>query len=105
MKKILFLILLLFTFSAGAEDKIVELYATWCGPCNDLAPRIEKIARDLSIKLEKIDVDRNPKEASKFAIEGIPTLILIKDGVVVGRVLGSVSDEVLVSFIKKKFNK
>ena len=97
--------MLLTMASANAEDKIIELYATWCTPCKDIAPRIEKIAKDLNIKLEKIDVDKNPKLADSFRIEGIPTLILMKDGVEVGRVLGSISDEHLIPYIKQTFNK
>lgn len=97
--------LLLSVAAASAEDKIVKFSATWCPPCTELAPRIKKISSDLGIKLEEIDVDKSPALANEAKIEAIPTLILIRDGKEVGRVIGNLSDADLVPYIKSVFKK
>lgn len=97
--------LLLSVAAASAEDKIVKFYATWCPPCTELAPRIKKISSDLGIKLEEVDVDKSPAIANEAKIEAIPTLILVRDGKEVGRIIGSHSDADLVPYIKSVFKK
>lgn len=66
------------------ENKIVliDFYATWCGPCKMLSPVVEEIAEEgvEGVAIYKVDVDKESKLASKFGIQSIPTLIVIKDG-------------------------
>ena len=74
------------------SDKLalVDLWAEWCGPCHMLAPTIEDIAAEYGdrVLVAKLDVDENPISASKFNIMGIPTVLFIKDGREVDRVVG-----------------
>jgi thioredoxin len=69
---------------------LVDFYADWCAPCKMVAPVVDELAREHSGKLlvGKVDTDRAPDLSVKFAIRGIPTLILFRDGAEVGRVVG-----------------
>ena len=69
---------------------LVDFWAGWCMPCKMLAPTIDEIAADFSgkVKVVKIDVDSNQALASKFAVRGIPTLLIINEGREVDRIVG-----------------
>ena len=78
---------------------LVDFFATWCGPCNMLAPVIEELDREANIKILKIDVDELPDIAREFRIMSIPTLMVIKDGKLVKRELGYMPLERLKALI------
>lgn len=61
---------------------LVDFFATWCGPCQVLAPAIEEIEREMAGRLTvvKVDVDESPEAASTYGVTSIPTLVLFKDG-------------------------
>jgi len=61
---------------------LVDLWATWCGPCKTLGPLLEKVAREGAGKfvLAKIDIDQNPEIADAFQVQSVPTVLLLKDG-------------------------
>ncbi|MGB5713541.1 MAG: thioredoxin [Waterburya sp.] len=61
---------------------LVDFYATWCGPCQMMAPILEQVGANLRDRLQvvKIDTDKYPNLASKYQIEALPTLVLFKDG-------------------------
>ena len=71
---------------------LVDFYADWCGPCKVMAPVLDDIAseRKGSLIVGKLDTDRNQVTASRFAIRGIPTLILFSGGKEVSREVGAV---------------
>ncbi len=76
---------------------LVDLYADWCGPCKQLSPLVEALARELDGKLKvcKVDVDRNPIVAQSFQVRSIPTLLLFHGGKLVGQKLGLVDQQTL----------
>jgi thioredoxin len=70
---------------------LLDCWATWCGPCRMLAPTIEKLAEEYSgkIKVAKLDVDENPKTATKLEIMSIPTMLIYKDGKIIDTLVGA----------------
>ena len=69
---------------------VMDFYATWCGPCRQLAPTMDSLA-DLyagKIKFVKVNVDESPKLAQKFQVEGIPMLVFLQDGKTAGTSVG-----------------
>ncbi len=82
---------------------IVDLWATWCGPCRFYGPIIEEVSKDYSgkAKFVKIDVDENQNIATKYNVMSIPTTLLIKDGKVKAMQVGAVPKETLKKWIDK----
>lgn len=72
------------------EPTLVDFWAAWCGPCRMVAPVVEEIAGEYEGKLRvaKIDVDSNRQTPGRYGIQGIPTLILFKDGAEATRIVG-----------------
>ena len=78
---------------------LIDLWAPWCMPCRMVAPAVEKIANDNSDKLKvcKLNVDNNQNIAVRYGIQGIPTLLIFKDGKVVDRIVGAVPPQAIQS--------
>jgi len=84
------------TFGEVIKNKqpvLVDFHATWCGPCKMMATELKRFAQNNSGKLRviKIDIDRNQQAAQQFNIQGVPTLILFKEGKVLWRQSGAMS--------------
>jgi len=77
---------------------LVDFYATWCGPCQMLAPILEEVNRQLAPRLRvvKIDTDKYPQLASRYDIQALPTVVLFRDGELVDRIEGVLSAAQLV---------
>jgi thioredoxin 1 len=76
---------------------LVDFWASWCMPCRMLAPTIEKLAKENQGKLKvcKLNTDENQNIAAQYGIQGIPTLIIFKEGKEVGRTVGVMPKEKL----------
>jgi thioredoxin 1 len=81
---------------------LVDFWAEWCGPCKMIAPILDEIAMEYAgkIKICKVDVDSNPETAAKFNVRGIPTLLILKNGVVEATKVGALSKGQLTEFIE-----
>jgi thioredoxin len=78
---------------SGTEVPVlVDFYADWCGPCKVMAPVLDAVAREMAGRalVAKLDTDRNPQAAARFAIRGIPTLVVFRGGREVAREVGAV---------------
>lgn len=81
---------------------LVDFWAPWCGPCRRQGPIIDELAEDYAgrANIVKLNVDENPDTAGRFGIQGIPTLLLFKDGKLVDTMVGLQSKETLVKKIE-----
>ena len=70
---------------------VVDMWAPWCGPCRMVTPIIEELAAEMAgrIRFAKVNVDENPATASRFSVRSIPTLLVIRDGREVDRIVGA----------------
>jgi thioredoxin 2 len=70
---------------------LVDLWATWCGPCRMVSPALEQVAADLAgqIKLVKVDVDASPSLSRRFEVQAVPTLMVLDHGKVIARQAGA----------------
>ncbi len=83
------------TFDAELQSSVpvlVDLWAPWCGPCRAMAPNLEKLAQQRAgrLKIVKLNVDQAPSWAARFDVQGIPLLVLQRDGREIGRLAGAV---------------
>jgi len=80
---------------------LVDLWAPWCGPCRMVAPVLEKLATRYagSLKVVKINVDDNPRSAQIYDASSIPTLVMVRNGQVVDRVIGAQPEPALAAKI------
>ncbi|MBI5358370.1 thioredoxin [Candidatus Amesbacteria bacterium] len=82
---------------------LVDFWAEWCGPCKMAGPVIDELATEYSGKMVvgKVDVDHEQELAGKYGVMSIPTVILFKDGVEVGRQVGFAGKQGYLDLLKK----
>jgi len=81
---------------------LVDFWAEWCGPCKQIGPILEEIGESKKDKLKifKLNVDESPNTSQKFGVRGIPTLMLFKEGKIVDTKVGSLSKNLLESWLE-----
>lgn len=81
---------------------LLDFWATWCPPCKMIAPRIDQLAKELTRKaiVGKLDVDKNQKTSARFVVQSIPTLLILKEGKEVDRIVGVESKESILRRLK-----
>lgn len=82
---------------------LVDFFAEWCGPCKTMAPILKDVKAEIgdSATIIKVDVDKSPQAAYKYQVQGVPTLILFKNGKPLWRQSGVVPKAGLIGVIKK----
>ena len=83
---------------------LVDFHATWCGPCKTLAPILKEVKAELgdTVKIVKIDVDKNQELAGKYQVRGVPTMILFKNGQQLWRQSGVLQKADIIEVINSK---
>jgi thioredoxin 1 len=81
---------------------LVDFWADWCGPCKAIAPALEEIGAEYAGKLTvaKVNIDENPVTPNNYAVRGIPTLILFKDGQPVSTKVGAAPKSALKQWVE-----
>ena len=85
---------------------VIDFWAVWCGPCKMVGPKVEELAKEYEGKavIGKMDVDSNPETPMKFKVRNIPTIIFLKNGEVVGKVVGAVPKAQLEAKLQEAIN-
>jgi len=79
------------------------MWAPWCGPCRMVGPVVEELAKEMAgrVRVAKLNVDENPATAARFHVQSIPTLLVLKDGREIERIVGAQPKAAIVQRLQK----
>lgn len=82
---------------------LVDFWAEWCGPCKQIGPALEEIAREMGdrVTVAKINIDENPMTPGRYGVRGIPTLMVFKDGKVAATKVGAMPKSKIVEWLNE----
>lgn len=85
----------------SSKPVLVDFWAEWCGPCRQIAPALEQIAKELSgsITVVKLDIEASPMTPSKYGVRGIPTMMLFKDGQMAAMKVGAMPKQKILDWL------
>lgn len=85
------------------QPVLVDFFAEWCGPCKQMKPVLEQVAKKMEGKARilKIDIDKNQKAAAQYKIQGVPTLMIFKAGKILWRQSGYMNTQQLSAVLEK----
>ena len=95
------------TFAAEVERSpmpvLLDMWAPWCGPCHMVAPVIEELAAEMAgrVRVAKLNVDENPATAARFRVQSIPTLLVLREGREIDRIVGLQPKAVIVERLQR----
>jgi|WetSurMetagenome_2_1015567.scaffolds.fasta_scaffold328402_2 thioredoxin 1 len=82
---------------------LVDFWAEWCGPCKQIAPALEEIARELGgeVTVAKVNIEDSPTTPSRYGVRGIPTMMLFKDGQMASMKVGAVPKTKILEWLSE----
>ena len=90
---------------SGSRLSLIQFSASWCGPCKQLKPIVEKISDDLADKIDCFyhDIESQPNEPTKYSVRGVPTILLFKNEKLLATKVGATNEKDLLEFLKPHF--
>jgi thioredoxin 1 len=87
----------------ASKPVLVDFWAEWCGPCRQISPAIEELAKEMGGKIEivKLNIDENPGVPGKYGVRGIPTLMIFKGGQVAATKIGAMPKQKIKEWIEQ----